>query len=104
MNLRESRFEGCHCGSWLKHWETYSQQRAGYCMVTGCKGKPEIGATVQKEGEGKVYIVPLCQACAAKQGEALEIVNGVHLVPADVNDTCGQDHAFEETHWTTSVA
>ena len=106
LNLAESRFESCHCGSWLKHWETFSRQRAGYCMVEGCKGKPEVGATVQKEGEpGKVYIVPLCRACAAKQDEALAIVNGVNLVPADAHDAVSADQAFEEINWTAgSVA
>ena len=101
---RQSWLQGCQCESWLKHWETFSGQRAGYCTAVGCEGKPEIGAVVHKEGEpGTTFVVPLCQACIAKD-EALEIISGVRLVPANGHDTCGQEHALEETHWTTSVA
>jgi len=104
-DLGSTRYEGCSCGSWLEHWETFSSQRAGYCLVDGCHGMPEIGAAVQRPGEpGNVYIVPMCKACADKRDETLELANGAHLVPADVRDTCAVADEAEEIHWTTNVA
>jgi len=93
-NVVETVNEGCRCGSWLEHWNTFSRQRANFCMVIGCDGKPEVGGQVQKEGEpGKVYVVPLCKACAAKAGQELDIVSTVNLVSALTEDTCARKHA-----------
>jgi hypothetical protein len=63
-------------------------------MVVNCDGKPEVGGQVQKEGEpDKVYIVPLCRACAAKAGQELDIVSNVNLVSANTLDTCARERA-----------
>jgi hypothetical protein len=93
-NLMEITVEGCRCGSWLLHWEAFSRQKANYCMVVGCDGKPEVGAQVARPGElDRVCIVPLCKACAAKAGKDLEIVNNVNLVPINPEDTCARKQA-----------
>jgi len=91
LNLSEANAEDCGCGTWLKHWENFSYQKANFCAVSGCENKIETGAKVQKEGEpGTVYVVPLCRTCAARHGESLEIVNSVHLVSTKVSDTCAK--------------
>ena len=93
--LSESAAEGCRCGSWLEHWNTFSRQKANFCMVMGCDAKPEVGAHVQKVGEteDRTYIVPLCRACAAKEGEELNIVGSVNLVSAHTEQTCARKQA-----------
>jgi len=84
----------CSCGRWLQHWENYSRQKANFCMVIGCEGKPEVGGWVQKEEEPeRRYVVPLCKACAAQVGQVLEIVNTVNLVSAGPEDTCARKQA-----------
>lgn len=83
LNLAEDEAPAGQCGSWLEHWSHFSQQRANFCMVVGCGGRPEVGGRVRKVGgPDTVYVVPLCRACASRHGECLEIVNDVHLVPA----------------------
>ena len=93
-NRMDLAADACSCGGWLQHWDNYSRQRANFCMVIGCDGKPEAGAWVQKEAEpDRLYVVPLCKACAAKVGQTLEIVNTVNLVSADTEDTCVRQKA-----------
>ncbi|MDR3670525.1 MAG: hypothetical protein P4L36_06765 [Holophaga sp.] len=92
-NVMEREPEGCRCGTWLQHWDTFSRQRANFCMVVDCNSKPEVGGQVRKEGQDRVYIVPLCRACAAKAGQLLEVVNNVNLVPADLEETCARKAA-----------
>ena len=92
-NVMEPKSEGCRCGGWLDHWNVFSRQRANFCMVIGCDGKPETGGQVQKEGDDKVYIVPLCKACAAKAGQELDIVSTVNLVSAQPEETCARKAA-----------
>ena len=93
-NLMHVTNEGCPCGSWLQHWDTFSRQKANFCMVLGCDGKPEVGGQVEKVGEPeKVYIVPLCKVCAAKTGQVLDIVNNVNLVSANTLETCAKQRA-----------
>jgi hypothetical protein len=82
----------CHCESWLDHWKTYSGQRANYCVVKGCGGKPEVGCHVQEGGatDENVYVVPLCRACNDKHGQEMVIFDGVNLVSISWNVTGGR--------------
>lgn len=81
----------CCCGSWLEHWKQYSGQRANYCVVTGCGGRPEAGGHVQERGtmDENVYVIPLCRACNDKKGQEMVIFDGVNLVPVNLAETCG---------------
>jgi hypothetical protein len=92
-NRMDIELESCRCGSWLQHWDSFSRQKANFCMVLGCDNKPEVGGLVQKAGEDKLYIVPLCRACAAKTGEELDIVVTVNLVPTQAEGTCARRQA-----------
>jgi len=83
-NRMDLAADACSCGGWLQHWDNYSRQRANFCMVIGCDGKPEAGGWVQKEAEpDRLVIVPLCKACA----------DNVNLVSAGTDDTCGRKKA-----------
>lgn len=83
----------CHCESWLEHWKKHSGQRANYCVVPGCGGRPEVGGQVRERGtmDETVYVVPLCRACSDNQGQDITIYDGVNLVPAVIADTCGRN-------------
>jgi hypothetical protein len=92
--LLETPNAGCRCGSWLQHWDNFSRQKANFCMVLGCDGKPEVGGLVCRETEPEqVCVVPLCRSCAAKVGTELDIVNTVNLVPVSLEDTCCRKEA-----------
>jgi hypothetical protein len=53
------------CGSWLKHWEKKTGEKAKACMKKGCSATAEVGAHVKKVGttDNSHYIIPLCQGC-----------------------------------------
>lgn len=99
-NLNSFEEINCHCESWLDHWKKYSGQRANYCVVRGCGGRPEVGGHVQECGktDENMYVIPLCRECNDKKGQEIVIFDGVNLVPANVADTCGrkqqQEHAI----------
>lgn len=82
----------CACGSWLKHWEKYSNKALPvHCAEVSCLQNPEVGAHVQQDSvaDSDWYIVPLCKMHNAKRGESLEILT-VKLVSANVQETCGK--------------
>jgi len=79
----------CNCGSWLKHWENFSQRKALYCSEITCLKTNLVGAHVQKADshDRKWYIVPLCNSHNMATGE-LDIGN-TPLVSANKAETCG---------------
>jgi hypothetical protein len=91
-NINGTRINSCTCGSWLKHWERYSDQSLSiFCAVLDCIQKPEVGSHVQKDGtdDDGWYIVPLCIAHNAQYGTSPYITETVQLVSANVDRTCG---------------
>lgn len=90
-----------NCGSWIKHWETLSDENApmaGDCAVVGCTGKTEDGELAEIEGchvmikgsdNKRVFIAPLCKCCNNKaDGAELELSRDMILVRANVQETC----------------
>jgi hypothetical protein len=83
----------CKCGSWLDHWLKFSgQPLLSYCSEEKCLQNPEVGAHVQKGGSfnDSWYIIPLCKAHNGKKGGAINVVDFVKLVSANVKETCGK--------------
>lgn len=92
-NINGTSQNVCKCGGWLQHWLNFSEQQLPmYCPAATCSNKPTVGAHVQKDSSNDKdwYIIPLCSACNAKQGQSLEVSSVVRLVPANVSKTCGQ--------------
>ena len=83
----------CECGNWLTHWARYGGQTIpNWCPETNCVSKTEVGAHVQgpdPSDEGW-YVVPLCRGHAVQVGQDLQISDAIHLVSANVKDTCGE--------------
>ncbi|TRX66400.1 hypothetical protein [Carboxylicivirga sp. M1479] len=80
----------CRCGSWLRHWHNYSGQMANQCRAAGCSSTAAVGAHVKKTmgNDTSWYIVPFCHA-HNRMGNAIELVFGTELVPANQSETCG---------------
>jgi hypothetical protein len=92
-----------NCGSWIKHWETLSEQdapSAGDCAVVGCTGRTKDGKLAEIEGchvmikdsdVKRVFIAPLCKCCNNKEdGTELKLSRAMILVHANVQETCGK--------------
>jgi hypothetical protein len=90
-NLNGTSKNKCKCGSWLAHWQRYSQQTANHCVVIGCTGKDLVGGHVQKDSpyDSSWFIIPICNTCNLQQGQTLTVVDEVNLVSANVAQTCG---------------
>ncbi len=83
----------CGCGSWLWHWENFSRRRPPrFCAERDCLQWPTVGSLVQKETEldEQLYVVPLCDAHSALEGQSIEIGQHTVLVPAVGTVTCGK--------------
>ncbi len=82
--------ESCTCGSWLKHWERFSEQTTQYCQVIGCLNRDVVGALVQIAGgyDKNGYVYPMCRK-HSRSVEELEISETFALVPAEPRLTCG---------------
>lgn len=53
--------------NWLDFWEKKKEKKATTCEVLLCKGSPDLGGHVIKDGEGgKEYILPMCYKCNNK--------------------------------------
>ena len=90
-NINGTSQKTCKCGSWLKHWETFSRQTASSCGVITCIEKDLEGAHVQKgdSDDQKWYIYPLCGEHNAARGQTLDVSILYELVSANVSETCG---------------
>ena len=88
-NLNGTSANKCNCGSWLEHWEKFSEKKRGTCSKVGCAAKATVGAHVQKDGstDEAWYIVPLCDGCN-KGVKSFEVETT--LVSANVSKTCGK--------------
>ncbi|HXR47747.1 MAG TPA: hypothetical protein VN784_09930 [Candidatus Limnocylindrales bacterium] len=99
-NINGTSDTTCDCGSWLKHWEKFSGQKATYCSLSSCIKTDIVGAHVQKaEGwDSAWYIVPLCNA-HNQSSEELEIPNYISLVPANKKETCEKENHGYRSSW-----
>ena len=85
----------CSCGSWLKHWEKFSNKKANKCAVSGCNETATDGAHVTRpsaENEDyktHPYIVPMCSPHNGKHGETLTSKENTTFVWANAKETCG---------------
>ncbi|MHB8104525.1 MAG: hypothetical protein ACYDG5_03185 [Dehalococcoidales bacterium] len=88
-NINGTSQTTCACGSWLKHWEKFSNQTTAFCPVSTCLNKDLVGAHVQKSNssDDKWYIYPLCNAHNQSKGE-LEVSDTYKLVSANKKETC----------------
>ncbi|MDP1760274.1 MAG: hypothetical protein Q8L01_02380 [Candidatus Woesebacteria bacterium] len=90
-NINGTSQNNCKCGSWLEHWQKFSNQNPlRYCPVLNCLEKAELGAHVQKDSifDRNWYIVPMCKVHNAERNKSLEISNSTDLVSANVSETC----------------
>ena len=85
----------CKCGSWLAHWEIFSEQSSTKCSVTGCNENATLGAHITrpsaKNEDYKThnYIAPMCSAHNGKHGEQFTSKSNLTFVWANVKETCG---------------
>lgn len=89
-NINGTSDTTCVCGSWLKHWENFSDQKVPtYCPVSSCINKDLVGAHVQKadSSDEKWYICPLCSV-HNQSTETLEVSVTCNLVSANKKETC----------------
>jgi hypothetical protein len=93
-NINGTSQSACSCGSWLKHWEKLSGQKAIYCQAFGCLNKDVAGAHVRKavDSDANGYIYPLCNFHSRVVGE-LAVADAFMLVPADPHQTCARPSA-----------
>ena len=89
-NINGTSQSECSCGSWLKHWEEFSNKTATYCGESSCTKKTDlVGAHVQKDNstDNKWYILPLCKEHNSSSG-ILEMNSAYTLVSANKKLTC----------------
>lgn len=92
-NIKGTSDRKCKCGSWVKHWETFTGLPANVCSVTDCYSTDQlVGAHVQKdvEGDANWYVCLLCKQHNSQAG-TMEILSEMLLVSANVSETCGQN-------------
>lgn len=79
----------CKCGTWIKHWETFSGKYAICCSEVNCTTTRNlVGAHVQKTTpDMSWYIIPLCDSHNKTKGE-LEISSSVVFVSANKSESC----------------
>ena len=88
-NLNGTERYQCKCDSWYAHWQNFSGQKTSRCVVVDCSGTNLVGGHVQKDSSSSWYIIPICTACNGKRGQALNVLDKVKLVSANVSQTCG---------------
>ncbi|USE34577.1 hypothetical protein [Endozoicomonas sp. SCSIO W0465] len=90
-NINGTSDHDCRCGSWLKHWELFSKEKASLCVEESCTNEATVGAHVQKISsyDNDWYIIPLCKHHNNLRGEEIELYGSPTLVSANVSETCG---------------
>ncbi len=91
-NINGTKENICNCGSWLKHWEKFGEQKAGLCAEVSCQKKAIVGAHVQKSdsSDSSWYIIPLCKEHNNLFGQKISIKGSIKLVPANKQKTCAK--------------
>src|ERR1700688_3765643 len=83
----------CSCVSALDHRNKFRAQPAAFlCPATMCVDRTEVGAHVQKEGDGgtTTYIIPVCKNHASQIGQTITVNDYIPLVSTDVAETCAK--------------
>ena len=90
-NIKGTANNRCKCGSWINHWEKYSQTKSTICAEIKCKNKIVLGAHIQKvNSESREwFIIPLCSA-HNNSAETLCIKQTI-FVPANITITCSNN-------------
>lgn len=90
-NINGTSGTTCSCGSWLKHWEKFSNQTAEFCQAAKCLKRDLVGAHVQKanSSDNAWYIYPLCNSHNQHEGK-LEVSGIYNLVSANKKETCNK--------------
>ncbi|HHX24603.1 MAG TPA: hypothetical protein GX723_11475 [Thermoanaerobacterales bacterium] len=79
----------CNCGSWKNHWINNSGKSwPNECSISGCTSRPTLGAHIYNSSVPKEYIIPACDTCN-KISREFSLKNGITLVPANKQETCG---------------
>lgn len=83
-NVPEKLQKKAATGTWMEFWETNAKKKASKCSAIGCETPAALGAQVFKPSMGptSVYIVPLCEAHAAKVKEPFDVAESVTMVLA----------------------
>lgn len=92
-NVNGTSDNSCKCSSWLEHWKRFGGGSIPpYCPEKTCVQSPEVGAHVQKDGspDRAWYIIPLCKKHNGEAGKSLDVSDGITLVSANVDTTCGK--------------
>lgn len=88
-NINGTSDNTCSCGSWIKHWENFTKEKAIFCSAKYCSNFAKVGAHVQmaNSGDNRWYIVPLCDKC--NKAEIKLDIGNTKLVSANKIETCG---------------
>jgi hypothetical protein len=73
INLKGTAWKNCSCGSWINHWENFSEENANKCSIKGCNKSSVLGAHIKLYGitatskddedlSNKHFIVPMCNS------------------------------------------
>ncbi|MCA2017793.1 hypothetical protein LDJ79_16860 [Vibrio tritonius] len=72
---------------WLEYWQHYSKKHDEYCSEAHCLNHSSDGVLVTcncGEQQGKVFVIPLCEAhCKNLQGQ-LEIGDQTEVIPSNL--------------------
>ena len=81
-----------NCGSWIEHWENFSDKERDKCCVVGCEKDAKKGAHVQLVGKGieDWFIVPVCKSHNPPTDEEVDIKPNTVFVRARQDLTCGK--------------
>jgi hypothetical protein len=81
--------KSCSCGSWLEHWDNFSNEKAILCSAKLCLERQLVGTHVKKvyHADNAQYIIPLCQLHDLSD-KMIEISGNYILVSADPKVTC----------------
>ncbi len=89
-NVKGTGERTCKCGSWLAHWQKYTNINiTPKCSVYTCQKPAEVGAHVIRPYGSSHFIVPLCQE-HNKDPNQLNLGDGTQFVSANVSETCGK--------------
>lgn len=89
-NLNGTGDNKCLCGSWLNHWDNFSNYYIGKCRYIGCKAEATDGAHVQKETGANWYIIPLCREHNLLKGQEISVQDDTTFISANVAETCAK--------------
>ena len=87
----------CTCGSWLNHWEKFSQKKQRKCSIENCNELTYSGAHVTRPNaknekyKNHSYILPMCNSHNNLQGKILSTKENCTFVWANIKETCDKN-------------